>query len=97
MWKIYVVYVKNMCSICKKLYVVYWIKTKICPCPTVGKLRKPWLKKTIGDVGLGAMRAIKEYIDPQNIFGCGNLMVGDPAEHDYNAHKGLSNVLASKL
>ncbi|WAR04883.1 ADAS-like protein [Mya arenaria] len=63
----------------------------------VGKLRKRWLKKTIGDVGLGTMRAIKEYIDPQNIFGCGNLMVGEPEEHDYNAHADVKNVLASKL
>lgn len=43
----------------------------------VGKLRKPWLKKTVGEVGLGSMRAIKNYIDPDNIFGNNNLMIGD--------------------
>lgn len=43
----------------------------------VGKLRKRWLKKTVGEVGLGSMRAIKNYIDPDNIFGNNNLMIGD--------------------
>ncbi|XP_048779948.2 alkyldihydroxyacetonephosphate synthase, peroxisomal-like [Ostrea edulis] len=43
----------------------------------VGKLRKKWLRKTVGDVGLGSMRAIKNYIDPHNIFGNNNLMIGD--------------------
>ncbi|ESP02962.1 hypothetical protein LOTGIDRAFT_230434 [Lottia gigantea] len=43
----------------------------------VGKVRKRWLKKTVGDVGLGAMKALKAYIDPQNIFGNDNLMIGN--------------------
>ncbi|KAH3703096.1 alkyldihydroxyacetonephosphate synthase, peroxisomal-like [Dreissena polymorpha] len=60
----------------------------------VGKMRKPWLRKTVGDVGLGAMRAIKEYIDPNNIFGNQNLMVGEPEDHHVNT---VRNVVASKL
>ena len=44
---------------------------------TVGKLRKQYLKQTVGEVGLGAMRAVKEYIDPNNIFGNDNLMIGE--------------------
>ncbi|KAK7468162.1 hypothetical protein BaRGS_00036626 [Batillaria attramentaria] len=43
----------------------------------VGKIRKQWLKKTVGDVGLGTMKAMKAYIDPQNIFANNNLMMGD--------------------
>lgn len=62
----------------------------------VGKLRKRWLRKTVGDVGVGAMRAVKEYIDPQNIFGCRNLMVGEPEEHGHVAAD-VRNVLQSKL
>ncbi|KAK3106229.1 hypothetical protein FSP39_015666 [Pinctada imbricata] len=41
----------------------------------VGKIRKQYLKKTVGDVGLGTMRAIKKFIDPDNIFGNNNLMM----------------------
>ncbi|KAL5009841.1 hypothetical protein ScPMuIL_012146 [Solemya velum] len=44
----------------------------------VGKVRKRWLTKTVGEVGLGTMRAVKNYIDPENIFGCNNLMAGEP-------------------
>lgn len=62
----------------------------------VGKLRKRWLKKTVGDVGLGAMRAIKEYVDPQNIFGCKNLMVGEPEETGHSTEQ-IKNVIHSKL
>ncbi|XP_060553885.1 alkyldihydroxyacetonephosphate synthase, peroxisomal-like [Ruditapes philippinarum] len=62
----------------------------------VGKLRKRWLKKTVGEVGLGAMRAIKEYVDPQNIFGCKNLMVGEP-EEAHSSQEPVKDVLVSKL
>ena len=43
----------------------------------VGKIRKQFLRQTVGDIGLESMRAIKNYIDPQNIFGNNNLMIGD--------------------
>ena len=63
---------------------------------SVGKIRKKWLRSTIGEVGLGSMRAVKEYIDPQNIFGSNNLMVGEP-EQDHHDNPGLTTVLQSKL
>ncbi|XP_027721718.1 alkyldihydroxyacetonephosphate synthase, peroxisomal [Vombatus ursinus] len=40
----------------------------------VGKLRKQWLKETISDVGFGILKSIKEYVDPNNIFGNKNLL-----------------------
>ncbi|KAK3596239.1 hypothetical protein CHS0354_030884 [Potamilus streckersoni] len=51
----------------------------------VGKIRKRYLRQTVGDVGLGTLRAIKEYLDPHNIFGANNCMVGDP-EDDRKVH-----------
>lgn len=39
----------------------------------VGKLRKKWLKKTISDVGMEMIKSVKKSIDPDNIFGNGNL------------------------
>ena len=44
---------------------------------SVGKIRKQWLKKTVGDIGLRTLKAMKAYIDPQNIFANNNLMMGD--------------------
>lgn len=41
----------------------------------VGKIRKQFLRHTISDPGLSMLRAIKQHIDPQNIFGNGNLMM----------------------
>lgn len=43
----------------------------------VGKIRKQWLKKTVGELGVGTMKALKAYIDPQNIFANNNLMMGN--------------------
>ncbi|XP_071603348.1 alkyldihydroxyacetonephosphate synthase, peroxisomal isoform X3 [Heliangelus exortis] len=40
----------------------------------VGKLRKHWMKESISDVGLGMLRSVKEYVDPNNIFGNKNLL-----------------------
>ncbi|XP_071497512.1 alkyldihydroxyacetonephosphate synthase, peroxisomal-like [Diadema antillarum] len=40
----------------------------------IGKLRKPWMKKTVSDVGIQALKAVKEKIDPNNIFGNQNLI-----------------------
>jgi len=39
----------------------------------IGKLRRKWVSKTIGNVGLGALQAVKNKLDPKNIFACGNL------------------------
>jgi len=41
----------------------------------VGKIRKQFLERTISSPGLGLLRAVKQYLDPQNIFGNGNLMM----------------------
>ena len=40
----------------------------------VGKLRKKWLRKTVSDVGVEMMQGVKNAVDPQNIFGNGNLL-----------------------
>uniref|UniRef100_UPI00358FB4E7 alkyldihydroxyacetonephosphate synthase, peroxisomal isoform X2 n=1 Tax=Myxine glutinosa TaxID=7769 RepID=UPI00358FB4E7 len=40
----------------------------------VGKLRKRWLKSTVSDVGHGMMLALKNHVDPKNIFGSQNLL-----------------------
>ena len=42
---------------------------------SVGKIRKQFLEKTISTPGLGMLRAVKQYIDPQNIFANKNLMM----------------------
>jgi alkyldihydroxyacetonephosphate synthase len=41
----------------------------------IGKVRKEWLEETVSSTGLGMMRAIKSYCDPNNIFANGNLMM----------------------
>lgn len=41
----------------------------------IGKVRKRWLESTVSQVGLGMMRAVKTYVDPNNIFANGNLML----------------------
>uniref|UniRef100_A0A8C0ZKG4 Alkylglycerone-phosphate synthase n=1 Tax=Cyanistes caeruleus TaxID=156563 RepID=A0A8C0ZKG4_CYACU len=33
-----------------------------------------WMKESISDVGLGMLRSVKEYVDPNNIFGNKNLL-----------------------
>uniref|UniRef100_A0A673LBZ0 Alkylglycerone-phosphate synthase n=1 Tax=Sinocyclocheilus rhinocerous TaxID=307959 RepID=A0A673LBZ0_9TELE len=40
----------------------------------VGKLRKEWMKESVSGVGLGMLKSVKEYVDPQNIFGNRNLL-----------------------
>ncbi|XP_036856201.1 alkyldihydroxyacetonephosphate synthase, peroxisomal isoform X2 [Manis javanica] len=40
----------------------------------VGKLRKQWLKESISDVGFGMLKSVKEFVDPNNIFGNRNLL-----------------------
>lgn len=44
---------------------------------SVGKIRKQWLQRTVSEPGFGLLRAVKQYLDPQNIFGNGNLMIPD--------------------
>ncbi|GIY87581.1 alkyldihydroxyacetonephosphate synthase, peroxisomal [Caerostris extrusa] len=40
----------------------------------VGKLRKRWLQQTVSNVGINMLRAVKESVDPLNIFANGNLL-----------------------
>uniref|UniRef100_A0A0B8RYL8 Alkylglycerone-phosphate synthase n=1 Tax=Philothamnus irregularis TaxID=1899461 RepID=A0A0B8RYL8_9SAUR len=40
----------------------------------VGKLRKHWLKECVSDVGYGMLKSIKQFVDPNNIFGNGSLL-----------------------
>uniref|UniRef100_A0A4W3IKB2 Alkylglycerone-phosphate synthase n=1 Tax=Callorhinchus milii TaxID=7868 RepID=A0A4W3IKB2_CALMI len=40
----------------------------------VGKLRKRWLRESISDVGVGMLKSVKDFVDPDNIFGNRNLL-----------------------
>jgi alkyldihydroxyacetonephosphate synthase len=40
----------------------------------VGKIRKKWLRESIGDTGIMALKAVKDAWDPNNVMGCGNLL-----------------------
>ena len=39
---------------------------------SVGKIRKRWLERTVSSPGYGMLKAVKDYLDPQNIFANGN-------------------------
>ncbi len=43
------------------------------PC-TVGKLRKQWITDALSKPGVQMLRAVKAEVDPQNVFGCGNIL-----------------------
>lgn len=40
----------------------------------MGKLRKEWMRATISNVGVGMLKSVKDYLDPNNIFGNRNLL-----------------------
>jgi len=40
----------------------------------VGKLRKQFVPRSITSTGVGTLKSVKEYLDPDNIFGSGNLV-----------------------
>uniref|UniRef100_A0A7N5ZWW6 Alkylglycerone-phosphate synthase n=1 Tax=Anabas testudineus TaxID=64144 RepID=A0A7N5ZWW6_ANATE len=40
----------------------------------VGKLRKKWMSQTVSNVGMGMLKSVKDYVDPNNIFGNRNLL-----------------------
>ena len=48
----------------------------------VGKIRKRWMPYTIGDHGVGMINAVKNYVDPTNIFASGNLIPSGNAVED---------------
>jgi alkyldihydroxyacetonephosphate synthase len=39
----------------------------------VGKVRRRWMHEVTGDTGMAMLRALKEKLDPQNIFCAHNL------------------------
>ncbi|CAD5122458.1 DgyrCDS10881 [Dimorphilus gyrociliatus] len=41
----------------------------------VGKIRQKFLEPTISAPGVGTLQAVKEFLDPKNIFANGNLMI----------------------
>lgn len=40
----------------------------------VGKIRKRWVQDTLSPAGVEMIRAVKQRMDPKNIFACGNLL-----------------------
>ncbi|XP_071523561.1 alkyldihydroxyacetonephosphate synthase, peroxisomal isoform X2 [Panulirus ornatus] len=42
----------------------------------IGKVRRQWMSQTFSEPSLGAIRAVKQYFDPENIFANGNLLAG---------------------
>ena len=41
---------------------------------TVGKIRRRWMRDSLSDTGVKMLEAVKKELDPQNTFGCGNLL-----------------------
>lgn len=39
----------------------------------IGKLRKRWLQESISPTGINILRALKQELDPKNIFAANNL------------------------
>ena len=46
----------------------------ISPHAAVGKIRKQWLQQSLSGLGVDMIRALKQQIDPTNVFACGNLL-----------------------
>ncbi|XP_042894818.1 alkyldihydroxyacetonephosphate synthase, peroxisomal [Parasteatoda tepidariorum] len=40
----------------------------------VGKLRKKWMQQTVSDIGVQMLKAVKDSVDPMNIFANRNLL-----------------------
>lgn len=40
----------------------------------IGKVRRQWMSQTLSKPSLGAIKAVKKYFDPDNIFANGNLL-----------------------
>ena len=45
----------------------------------IGKIRRRWMQQSIGDQGIGMIKAVKNYVDPTNVFASGNLIPSDVA------------------
>lgn len=58
----------------------------------IGKIRRRWMKETIGDQGIGMLKAVKNYVDPTNVFASGNII---PSEiQSENTESPAANVRA---
>ena len=44
--------------------------------PIVGKIRKQWIKDSLSPIGIEVLQAVKQKLDPQNIFGANNILPG---------------------
>ena len=40
----------------------------------VGKLRKKFMSRSVGETGINILKGLKSTIDPENIFATGNLV-----------------------
>jgi len=40
----------------------------------VGKLRKKFMTRSVGNIGVDILKGLKQTIDPNNIFATGNLI-----------------------
>ena len=49
---------------------------------SVGKVRKRWLEKTVSGTGVGMMKAVKQFVDPSNIFNNGNCYMDDTPQQE---------------
>ena len=54
----------------------------------IGKIRKRWMQQTIGDQGIGMIKAVKNYVDPTNVFASGNLIPSDNPKEDTESPAG---------
>lgn len=50
----------------------------------VGKIRKKWMRSTISDTGFATLQAVKDNLDPNNVFGNKNLLWRNV--YDFAAH-----------
>ena len=52
------------------------------------------MNQSIGENGIGMLTAVKNYIDPQNIFASGNLI---PSQNSEENHESPAQKLRAKL
>jgi len=62
----------------------------------VGKHRKEYMERSIGNVGINLLRGLKKTIDPKNIFANGNLIdvipINNPTTHHHNNNNNNNNI-----
>jgi alkyldihydroxyacetonephosphate synthase len=54
----------------------------------VGKIRSKWYPKQVSPVGIAIYKAVKQQLDPNNIFAAGNLL---PEHNEIVEHHDLPN------